>query len=70
MPDVGRYVVADSATMLIVGGPYAWDGVTPWTPPELEGSPPESYALMTESAALAGGYSYPPPPPPVEEPEV
>lgn len=47
-----RYVVVNPATMQIVGGPYRWDGVTAWTPPD-QGT------LMKESDALAGGYTYP-----------
>jgi hypothetical protein len=47
-----RYVVVNTETMLIVGGPYKWDGETPWAPSE-EGT------LMLESEALAGGYTYP-----------
>ena len=52
MPVSQRYVVVNEQTMLIVGGPYKWDGVAPWTPPE-QGT------LMLESEALANGYSYP-----------
>ena len=48
-----RYVVVDDETQTIVGGPYKWDGVRPWTPPE-EGR------LMLESEAIAAGYTYPP----------
>lgn len=48
----GRYVVCDPSNMIIVGGPYVWDGRSIWTPPE-EGE------LMTEAAAAEAGYAYP-----------
>lgn len=49
----GRYVVVvNTPTKQIIGGPYRWDGVTPWTPPE-QGT------LMLEADALAQGYKYP-----------
>lgn len=50
-----RYVVVNESTHLIVGGPYAWDGMTEWTPPD-------PGTLMLEAAALTNGYAYPPPP--------
>lgn len=51
---VGRYVVGDPATKKIVGGPYRWDPVAApaWTPPE-------SGTLLTEAAAISGGYTWP-----------
>ncbi len=52
MPTAMRYVVVNESTMKIVGGPYKWDGVAQWTPPE-EGT------LMLEADALAAGYTYP-----------
>lgn len=55
-PDPQRYVVVDVPSKTIVGGPYLWDGVTPWTPPV-------AGTLMLESDALAAGYAYPSAPP-------
>jgi hypothetical protein len=56
---IDRYVVCDTETMLIVGGPYMWD------PEAAPGwSPPEAGELMTEAAAFAAGYSNPAPPDP------
>lgn len=52
---VGRYVVVDEGTKYILGGPYLWDGVAEWTPPE-EGT------LMIEADARAQGYDWPPDP--------
>lgn len=54
-PRPKRYVVVDEETKTIVGGPYLWDGITEWTPPD-EGT------LMLEADALADGYTYPPMP--------
>ncbi|GAB1642523.1 hypothetical protein [Krasilnikovia sp. MM14-A1259] len=50
-----RYVVVDPAEHVIVGGPYLWDGVAAWTPPD-EGE------LLLESDALAAGYVWAPDP--------
>jgi hypothetical protein len=52
---ISRWVVVNTATYMIVGGPYKWDGVAPWTPPE-------AGTLMLEADALEQGYEYPPPP--------
>jgi hypothetical protein len=52
---MGRYVVVDETDMLILGGPYVWDGVCEWTPPA-------AGQLMLESVALGAGYAYPPAP--------
>jgi hypothetical protein len=49
-----RYVVVDEADKTIVGGPYKWDGVATWTPPE-------AGTLILEADALAAGYTYPAP---------
>jgi hypothetical protein len=46
---VERYVVWDPATSTAVGGPYAWDGTTPWAPPEIETNPGAGYQLVKES---------------------
>lgn len=54
MAEPQRYVVVDPATKYIVGGPYLWDGVTLWNPPD-EGT------LMLESDAQAAGYIDKPP---------
>lgn len=56
---VNRYDVVDPATRIIVGGPYKWDGVTQWTPPEIQTNPDAGYLLLLESDALAQGYTYP-----------
>jgi hypothetical protein len=32
--EVKNYVVVDENSGEKIGGPYLWDGVTPWTPPE------------------------------------
>jgi hypothetical protein len=50
-----RYLVVNETTHLIVGGPYAWDGVTVWTPPD-------PGTLMLEADAFSAGYTWPPPP--------
>lgn len=55
----GRYVVVDTDNKTIIGGPYLWDGVSQWTPPE-EGT------LLLEADATAQGYDYPPMEPPAE----
>lgn len=55
---MARYVVVvDSPSKLIVGGPYLWDGVAEWTPPE-QGT------LLLESDAAEQGYQWPPDPEP------
>lgn len=54
-----KYVVGDPNTMIIVGGPYRWDGVTEWTPPEIQDNPDADYKILLESDALAQGYTYP-----------
>ncbi|MGV9243600.1 hypothetical protein [Streptomyces sp. NPDC003710] len=50
-----NYVVVSTTAKdkTIVAGPYLWDGVTSWTPPE-------AGKLMTEAQVLAKGYVYPP----------
>lgn len=53
---VDRYDVVDPATKTIVGGPYQWDGVTEWTPPQIEASPDAGYLVILESDAVAQGY--------------
>lgn len=50
---VTRYVVVDVPNHLIAGGPYMWDGVTTWTPPEVG-------TLMTLAAALTAGHTWTP----------
>jgi hypothetical protein len=52
---MARYVVVDTDTETIVGGPYLWDGLAEWTPPV-------AGTLLLESEALADGYTWPPPP--------
>lgn len=56
---VGRYVVVNPATQLIVGGPYLWDPENEWTPPEITNDPDAGYEVMEESAALGAGFTYP-----------
>lgn len=58
---MGRYVVADPATKVIVGGPYAWNGITQWTPNEIVDNPDAGYAITEEAIALDEGYTYPTP---------
>jgi hypothetical protein len=48
---VAQYVVVDVPNHLIVGGPYMWDGVATW-------SPPEGGTVMTLAAARAGGHAW------------
>jgi hypothetical protein len=55
MAEAERYVVVDTTAMTIIGGPYKWDGVTAWIPPE-DGT------LMLETDAIEQGYHYPPDP--------
>jgi hypothetical protein len=52
MSAVARWVVVDSDTRTIVGGPYLWDGTTEWTPPE-------QGRLILEADAFDAGYTYP-----------
>jgi hypothetical protein len=73
---VGRYVAVDQATRTILGGPWGWDGVQPWVPPEPRGNTADASemvaagTLMVEADAQARGYAYPPPPPPPVQPWV
>jgi hypothetical protein len=48
------YVVVNEETKTITGGPYLWDGVTDWTPPD-------PGTLMKTADAEAAGYTWPPP---------
>jgi len=52
---MARYVVVDPEERVIVGGPYLWDGVSAWVPPE-------PGVLMVEAEAAAEGFVYPPDP--------
>lgn len=52
MAGIDRWVVVDSETPTIVGGPYLWDGESDW-------EPPQQGHLMTEADAFTGGYQYP-----------
>lgn len=52
MSDVQNYVVVDSEKKLIVGGPYLWDGVSEW-------QPPEDGELLREDVARRRGYDWP-----------
>lgn len=48
---MARYVVVDTATKKILGGPFAWDGESEWTPPV-------AGTLMPEAEALGSGYTF------------
>lgn len=47
-------VSTDPTDKVIKDGPLEWDGVTAFTPPA-------NRQLITETAAISQGYSYPPP---------
>ena len=55
MAEPQRYVLVDEDTQQIVGGPFLWDGVTAW-------EPPDPGTLMLEADAAAAGYTWPPNP--------
>lgn len=59
MAEVRRWLVVDPQPKWIVGGPYKWDGETPWTPYEIEVNPNAGYVTMLEADALAEGYVRP-----------
>ncbi len=46
---VERWVVVNDDGRIVSRGPYLWDGVTPW-------QPPEQGRLMREDDAVAAGY--------------
>jgi hypothetical protein len=52
-----RYVVVSTtlSDKTIYDGPFMWDGVTQW-------AVSSSRQAITETTAIAGGYTYPPPP--------
>lgn len=42
-----RYVVTEADGTTVIGGPYIWDGVTPFTPSEMVGQPTRLLMLET-----------------------
>lgn len=51
---VERYVVTEANGTTVVGGPYLWDGVTPWVAPEQEGFPSRRVLLETPTRKNLG----------------
>lgn len=47
---MARYVVM-RPDQAVVGGPYQWDGVTPWTAPEITAAPGAGLTLVLETPA-------------------